>query len=137
MVGTEEHPGLMTLITQELYAKIDQNDYTVFISFLEIYNEIIRDLLVPQSPPLDLLENERGAVQVPGLSRVKAPNSNKESSFYLFGSKACLFRSCRFFNLATLEGLKNQRLPTKIPPEVMHSFKSPYIENLSSMANCF
>ncbi|KAI6177738.1 Kinesin-like protein [Aphelenchoides bicaudatus] len=46
-------------------------------SIQEIYNEIIRDLLVPQSPPLDLLENEKGAVQVPGLSRVKAPNTSK------------------------------------------------------------
>ncbi|KAI6233904.1 Kinesin-like protein [Aphelenchoides fujianensis] len=77
MVGTPENPGLMTMILRTLYEKINSSQHTVFISFLEIYNEIIRDLLIPRSPPLDLLEDEKGAIQVPGLSRVKAPNTNK------------------------------------------------------------
>ncbi|KAI6227594.1 Kinesin-like protein [Aphelenchoides fujianensis] len=77
MVGTPENPGLMTMILRTLYEKINATQHTVFISFLEIYNEIIRDLLIPRSPPLDLLEDEKGAIQVPGLSRVKAPNTNK------------------------------------------------------------
>jgi len=41
----------------------------------EIYNEVIRDLLNPSGGALDLLEDDKGAVQVPGLSRVKAPNT--------------------------------------------------------------
>ncbi|KAI6216068.1 Kinesin-like protein [Aphelenchoides besseyi] len=34
MVGTEQNPGLMTLITRSLYDKINPSQYTVFISFL-------------------------------------------------------------------------------------------------------
>ena len=39
--------------------------------------EVIRDLLNPNAGILDLLEDEKGNVQVPGLSRVKAPNTLK------------------------------------------------------------
>lgn len=45
--------------------------------FKEIYNEVIKDLLNPNAGVLDMLEDERGNVQVPGLSRVKAPNTNR------------------------------------------------------------
>ncbi|CAD5216170.1 unnamed protein product [Bursaphelenchus okinawaensis] len=76
MVGTAERPGLMTLLTRALYEKLGKED-TVYISFLEIYNEVIKDLLNPGAGALDLLEDEKGNVLVPGLSRVKAPNTNK------------------------------------------------------------
>uniref|UniRef100_A0A915ELP5 Kinesin-like protein n=1 Tax=Ditylenchus dipsaci TaxID=166011 RepID=A0A915ELP5_9BILA len=78
MVGNRENPGLMSLLLASLYDKINPDEFTVYISFLEIYNEVIRDLLNPNTGnSLDLLEDEKGNVQVPGLSRVKAPNSNK------------------------------------------------------------
>ncbi|CAD5222055.1 unnamed protein product [Bursaphelenchus xylophilus] len=76
MVGTPEKPGLMTLLTRALYQKLTKED-TVYISFLEIYNEVIKDLLNPGAGALDLLEDEKGNVLVPGLSRVKAPNTTK------------------------------------------------------------
>lgn len=90
MVGTRETPGLMTQLTQALYEKIKPNEFTVFISFMvntqyfntnftfqEIYNEEIRDLLNPNAGVLDLLEDELGSVQIPGLLKVRAPNTNK------------------------------------------------------------
>ncbi|KAI1731911.1 kinesin motor domain-containing protein [Ditylenchus destructor] len=77
MVGTRERPGLMSSLLRDLYDKINPNEFTVYISFLEIYNEVIRDLLNTSSGSLDLLEDERGNVQVPGLSRVRAPNINR------------------------------------------------------------
>ncbi|KAH7693491.1 Protein KLP-13 c, partial [Aphelenchoides avenae] len=64
MVGTRENPGLMTLLTRSLYDKINPNEYTVYISFLEIYNEVIKDLLNPSAGTLDLLEDEKGNVQI-------------------------------------------------------------------------
>ncbi|VDM74740.1 unnamed protein product [Strongylus vulgaris] len=40
----------------------------------EIYNEVIRDLLSPSGGVLDLMEDEKGNIRVPGLSTVRAPN---------------------------------------------------------------
>ncbi|NP_001360738.1 Kinesin-like protein [Caenorhabditis elegans] len=73
MIGTKDRPGLMTLMTKTLYEKLD-NQYQVLLSYMEIYNEIIRDLLNPSGGDLELLEDERGNIRVPGLSSVKAPN---------------------------------------------------------------
>uniref|UniRef100_A0AC35F123 Kinesin-like protein n=2 Tax=Panagrolaimus sp. PS1159 TaxID=55785 RepID=A0AC35F123_9BILA len=77
MVGNDKTPGLMMLLTRSLYDKINPHEFTVYLSYLEIYNEVIKDLLNPNAGVLDLLEDERGNVQVPGLSRVKAPNTNR------------------------------------------------------------
>ncbi|KAF1748032.1 hypothetical protein GCK72_024499 [Caenorhabditis remanei] len=76
MIGTKERPGLMTLMTKTLYEKLD-NQYQVLLSYMEIYNEIIRDLLNPSGGDLELLEDERGNIRVPGLSSVKAPNLSR------------------------------------------------------------
>lgn len=34
MIGTKEKPGLMTLLTQSLYEKINPQEYTVLLSYL-------------------------------------------------------------------------------------------------------
>lgn len=77
MIGTKEQPGLMSLLTKSLYDKIDLDEYTVQLSYLEVYNEVIRDLLNPSAGILELMEDDRGNVRVPGLSSVRAPNMNR------------------------------------------------------------
>ncbi|VDM38167.1 unnamed protein product [Toxocara canis] len=77
MVGTRENPGLMTLLTHTLYERIDVEKHSVYLSYMELYNENIRDLLNPSSGILDLMEDEKGNIQIPGLSKVIAPNSAK------------------------------------------------------------
>ncbi|RCN43266.1 kinesin motor domain protein, partial [Ancylostoma caninum] len=74
MIGTKERPGLMSLLTQSLYQKINLDEYQVQLSYLEIYNEVIRDLLSPSAGVLDLMEDDKGNIRVPGLSTVRAPN---------------------------------------------------------------
>ncbi|EPB74946.1 hypothetical protein ANCCEY_05963 [Ancylostoma ceylanicum] len=74
MIGTKERPGLMSLLTQSLYQKINLDEYQVQLSYLEIYNEVIRDLLSPSGGVLDLMEDDKGNIRVPGLSTVRAPN---------------------------------------------------------------
>lgn len=49
MIGSYQNPGLMHMTTKDLfeYAKADSNNkYDIKITYVEIYNEIIRDLLV-------------------------------------------------------------------------------------------
>uniref|UniRef100_A0A0N5BL07 Kinesin-like protein n=1 Tax=Strongyloides papillosus TaxID=174720 RepID=A0A0N5BL07_STREA len=77
MVGTKEKPGLMPLMTSSLYEKIKDTKFTVQISYLEIYNELIKDLLNPSSPILDLLEDDKGNVNIPRLTKMRAINKDK------------------------------------------------------------
>ncbi|GMR61799.1 hypothetical protein PMAYCL1PPCAC_31994, partial [Pristionchus mayeri] len=77
MIGTKEQPGLMSLLTRSLYEKIDLDECTVQLSYLEVYNEVIRDLLNPSAGILELMEDDKGNVRVPGLSSVRAPNMNR------------------------------------------------------------
>ncbi|KAJ3221181.1 kinesin-like protein Klp5 [Clydaea vesicula] len=71
--GTADDPGLIYLTMECLFDKIDKknenNAYIteVSVSYLEVYNETIRDLLNPDSQPLELREEEN-KVTVVGLT---------------------------------------------------------------------
>ena len=71
MLGTEESPGIMVLTLEELFLQILTNsndrEYKVKLSYLEIYNEYIRDLMTSDSDYLDLREDPHKGVSVNGL----------------------------------------------------------------------
>lgn len=54
MLGTVENPGVMVLAIKDLFSKIRQRSYdgnhSVQLSYLEVYNETVRDLLSPGRP---------------------------------------------------------------------------------------
>ena len=58
MVGRPECPGITLLTLMELYSRIAQleadtsTSVEVAVSYLEVYNEMVRDLLQPASKPL-------------------------------------------------------------------------------------
>ncbi|OAQ76647.1 kinesin family protein [Purpureocillium lilacinum] len=74
ITGTAQQPGIIFLTMQELFEKIDERsaDKTteLSLSYLEIYNETIRDLLVPggSKQGLMLREDSNQAVTVSGLT---------------------------------------------------------------------
>lgn len=74
ITGTSQHPGIIFLTMQELFEKIqDQSQEKtteITLSYLEIYNETIRDLLVPggSKQGLMLREDSNQAVSVAGLT---------------------------------------------------------------------
>jgi kinesin family protein C2/C3 len=49
MIGTDENPGLYFSSVDELFNKINERkkiiEYDISVSFVEIYNETLRDLL--------------------------------------------------------------------------------------------
>lgn len=54
MLGTLENPGVMVLAIKDLFSKIRQRsydgDHSIQLSYLEVYNETVRDLLSPGRP---------------------------------------------------------------------------------------
>lgn len=74
ITGTPQQPGIIFLTMQELFEKIGERsqDKTteLSLSYLEIYNETIRDLLVPggSKQGLTLREDSNQAVTVAGLT---------------------------------------------------------------------
>ncbi|XP_041491902.1 kinesin-like protein KIF18B [Microtus oregoni] len=71
MLGREGDPGIMYLTTMELYRRLEarqeEKQFEVLISYLEVYNEQIHDLLEPKGP-LTIREDPDKGVVVPGLS---------------------------------------------------------------------
>lgn len=56
MMGTPEQPGLIPRTCEDLFQRIESNaspntSYSVRVSYFEVYNEHVRDLLVPRSEP--------------------------------------------------------------------------------------
>lgn len=55
MVGTAEKPGIMPKCMADLFSKVDSQSYSkeivVKVSYLEIYNENIKDLLISEGKP--------------------------------------------------------------------------------------
>tara|TARA_R110002050_G_scaffold164395_3_gene294423 strand:+ start:184 stop:471 length:288 start_codon:yes stop_codon:yes gene_type:complete len=74
MIGNHSAgPGVMVLAMRDLYEamELSKNDdkgnplsYKLEMTYMEIYNEHIRDLLVPDSPNLDMQQNGKGEIQV-------------------------------------------------------------------------
>lgn len=77
MIGYEDEPGLMFYTINEIFdgiralnrsSKYRNNSFQVEVSFLEIYNEQIRDLVVPTAQGLELREDPHNGIQIQGLS---------------------------------------------------------------------
>ncbi|KAG1954053.1 kinesin-like protein KIF18A [Pimephales promelas] len=71
MLGTSDTPGVMFLTMKELFARMDlikeDKVFNIAFSYLEVYNEQIRDLLT-NSGPLAVREDGSNGVVVQGLT---------------------------------------------------------------------
>ncbi|KAF2197448.1 kinesin-domain-containing protein [Delitschia confertaspora ATCC 74209] len=79
MMGTPEQPGLIPRTCEELFERIHQEpapntNYLVHVSYFEVYNEHVRDLLVPRTTPpvyLKIRESQTDGVYVQGLTEAE------------------------------------------------------------------
>ncbi|PAN29827.1 hypothetical protein PAHAL_5G252200 [Panicum hallii] len=89
MLGTMENPGVMVLAIKDLFSKVRQRSYdgnhSIQLSYLEIYNETVRDLLSP-GRPLHLREDKQGTVAA-GLTQYRAYSTDEVMKLLQQGNK--------------------------------------------------
>ncbi|KAL8528890.1 hypothetical protein ACS0TY_006382 [Phlomoides rotata] len=81
MVGTRDDPGLMVLSLNTIFDHIEKDnssdDFNVTCSYLEVYNEVIYDLLERSSGHLELREDPEQGIVVAGLRSIKVNSADK------------------------------------------------------------
>uniref|UniRef100_A0A8C6Y4X8 Kinesin-like protein n=1 Tax=Naja naja TaxID=35670 RepID=A0A8C6Y4X8_NAJNA len=90
MLGSPEDPGVMYLSMVELYNSIDrikeEKHCAIAVSYLEVYNEQIRDLLV-NSGPLAVREDSQKGVFVHGLTLHQPKSADEILQMLDYGNK--------------------------------------------------
>ncbi|XP_054246841.1 kinesin-like protein KIF19 [Indicator indicator] len=90
MLGTACDPGIYIRTLDDLFKALEATeelDYRVSMSYLEVYNEVIRDLLNPSSGFLDLREDPRGSIQIAGITEVSTTNVQESMQLLMKGNK--------------------------------------------------
>ncbi|MCL7046930.1 hypothetical protein MKW94_013092, partial [Papaver nudicaule] len=84
-----DNPGVMVLAIKDLFAKIRQRscdgNHVVHLSYLEVYNEMVRDLLSP-GRPLVLREDKQG-ITAAGLTQYRAYSTDEVMALLQQGNK--------------------------------------------------
>lgn len=93
ILGSPQDPGVIFLTMKELFEKIeelsDEKLFDVSLSFLEIYNETIRDLLNPETSfkKLILREDAKKKISVANLSSHKPKSVEEVMDLILLGNQ--------------------------------------------------
>ncbi|NXK06984.1 KIF19 protein, partial [Herpetotheres cachinnans] len=91
MMGTDGEPGICVCTLADLFQAIEDTsgdvEYEVSVSYLEIYNETIRDLLNPSLGCLQLREDADGTVRVAGITEVSAINAEEVMQLLARGNR--------------------------------------------------
>lgn len=93
ITGTAQQPGIIFLTMQELFERISEHTEDkvteISLSYLEIYNETIRDLLVPGGSKAGLMlrEDANQAVSVAGLSSHHPQNVQEVMDMIMRGNE--------------------------------------------------
>ena len=135
MMGTPDNPGLIPRTCEELFERIrdeptPNTSYHVQVSYFEVYNEHVRDLLVVRtSPPmyLKIRESPKDGVYVQGLTEVEVKSYKDVERLMKLGDMVCMLSSCmsrRVVLIVTVEpdhsGDKDERHILPIPRRFHH-----------------
>ena len=84
MLGQMDYPGIMTLTLNEVFQETEKNkiykDIVIKVSYLEVYNEAIKDLLSSLDTNLDLREDPAKGICVAGLGEFEVKTMNEAMS---------------------------------------------------------
>ncbi|XP_072208394.1 LOW QUALITY PROTEIN: kinesin-like protein KIF19 [Excalfactoria chinensis] len=91
MLGTDSEPGVCARTLGDLFRAIKEcssdAEHEVSMSYLEIYNEVIRDLLSPSPRSLQLWEDSHGTIRVVGITQVSASSTEEVLQLLLKGNR--------------------------------------------------
>ncbi|XP_015277559.1 PREDICTED: kinesin-like protein KIF19 [Gekko japonicus] len=91
MLGLDAEPGIYIRTLHDLFRAIEATSgdmaYSVCMSYFEIYNEVIRDLLNPSSGFLELREDSKGSIQIAGIMEVSTTNAQEIMELLTKGNK--------------------------------------------------
>jgi kinesin family protein 18/19 len=91
MLGDQDCPGVMLKTIMELFRSMDANSFErrfkVKLSYLEIYNENIRDLISNSNDHLEVWEDPVRGVNVAGLTEVHAENAETVVDMVRIGNR--------------------------------------------------
>jgi kinesin family protein 18/19 len=92
MTGTPSTPGISYLMIQDIFARVKSdtlNNYDIKVSYVEIYNEVIRDLLVgnKKNNYLDLREDGDKVVSIAGVTEFQVKDPKQVMSLLTIGNK--------------------------------------------------
>ena len=80
MVGSGDNPGVMVRSMSDLFSLVNQQvdkNFRIKISYLEIYNEAIRDLLDENAVEIDMREDPSKGIMLVGLSEIFVTNASE------------------------------------------------------------
>lgn len=127
MIGTPQDPGIMVRVMEDLFTFSHQQSmhqvidlilrlislgkaqglqFKVVVSFLEVYNENIKDLLSEVEEYLDLREDPIKGPVVAGITEVQAKSGHILLIFISWSYSEQVLRSCNFCTRAMLVDLK-------------------------------
>lgn len=100
MMGTPEQPGLIPRTCEELFERIQQEpspntNYHVHVSYFEVYNEHVRDLLAPRTTPpvyLKIRESQTEGVYVQNLTETAVRDYADIQHLLKIGDLVCTSR---------------------------------------------
>ncbi|RCV11702.1 hypothetical protein SETIT_2G207800v2 [Setaria italica] len=88
MRGSTNEPGIIPLAVQDLFQRIEEHmdrEFLVRMSYMEIYNEDINDLLVPEHRKLQIHESSEKGIFVAGLREEIVTCAEQVMDFMSFG----------------------------------------------------
>lgn len=89
MMGTSTKPGVVPNTLDEIYRGVDdqQESVKVYISYIEVYNEVLRDLLSSEEAILDLREEPGKGAVIHGVKEIEARNKEEIMTMFKVGNK--------------------------------------------------
>lgn len=86
MLGTGEFPGIMPRSISDLFEyveKEDKMDFRIVISYIEVYNETLRDLL-SSNEQIDLRDDPKLGSVIVGAKEIVVSNTNEVFSLLMY-----------------------------------------------------
>ncbi|CAK1553449.1 unnamed protein product [Leptosia nina] len=91
MIGNQENPGITYLTMEHLFYTIDSfekdREFDIGVSYIEVYNENVYDLLKPSTTALQLREDAKYGVMVAGLTLHKIKTARELLNMLEDGNK--------------------------------------------------